>query len=195
MLPKTAKRILDIGGGDGETLIQAGAKCSADFMALLDLSESCIERAKSKVNFACVLNVETQPLPESLRELDVILCLDILEHLNDPWNFVRSLVDRLSPSGCIIASIPNVRHYSVVLPLLLFGQWTYREAGLMDRTHLRFFVRKTAAQLMAPEGLRVDRLIPKIYPFPARTSILDILSFGMLRDFLAPQYLIRSVRA
>ena len=71
---------------------------------------------------------------------DLIMCLDVLEHLVDPWKTLSRLADHLKPGGTVIASIPNVRHARNLLSLLFMGKWEYKEQRLLDKTHLRVFI-------------------------------------------------------
>src|SRR5262249_50822429 len=71
-------------------------------------------------------------------EVDVLVYGDVLEHLADPWALLRQQVPWLRPGGLVLACVPNVQHWSVLAELLR-GRWRYRDEGLLDRTHLRFF--------------------------------------------------------
>ena len=85
---------------------------------------------------------------------DVVLCGDILEHLRDPLGALRSAVRKLKPDGYVVTSLPNVAHGDVRM-LLLGGAFRYREVGLLDRTHLRFFTLETIRELLRDAGLLV----------------------------------------
>ena len=65
----------------------------------------------------------------------------------------------LTQQGAIVASIPNVRHRSVVWPLLRNARWDYEATGLLDRTHLRFFTRETMAEMFMNLGWEVDSVV------------------------------------
>lgn len=85
---------------------------------------------------------------------DAILFADVLEHLAAPLDVLRSYLDFLTPAGSVIVSIPNVGLWSVRLGLLV-GRWEYADTGVLDRTHLRFFTRTSAKQMLAEAGLTV----------------------------------------
>ena len=74
---------------------------------------------------------------------DLILILDTLEHLLTPWNFLKKIKSKLSDNGSIVISIPNIRHYSIIINLFIKGEWEYEESGILDNTHLRFFTKKS----------------------------------------------------
>ena len=70
--------------------------------------------------------------------MDCLVFGDVLEHLVDPWAVLARLARLVCDGGQILACIPNVQHYSVIVSLLR-GKWDYQDEGLLDRTHLRFF--------------------------------------------------------
>lgn len=90
------------------------------------------------------------------RRYDAVLALDVLEHLADPLPVLRAAAGQLRDGGQVLASIPNVAHWSLRKELLL-GRWDYRDSGLMDRTHLRFFTRRTVRELFAAAGLEITQ--------------------------------------
>jgi SAM-dependent methyltransferase len=85
------------------------------------------------------------------REFDVLLLMDVLEHLVDPWTALRGLRERLRPDGRALISLPNVACWTV-RNALLRGRWEYTRDGLLDRTHLRFFTFDTARVLIRDSG-------------------------------------------
>ncbi|MDA8148217.1 MAG: class I SAM-dependent methyltransferase [Actinomycetota bacterium] len=77
---------------------------------------------------------------------------DVLEHLRDPLAALRRAVGHVAPGGMVVISLPNIAHGDVRMALLR-GAFPYRETGLLDRTHLRFFTRETMRELCAEAGL------------------------------------------
>jgi len=191
-LPSAADRICEIGCGAGATLVNMKSRYEASFVAGFDIHELSIATARGRLDRAEVLDVEAAPLPSYVENIDLMLCLDVLEHLRDPWAVVAALHARLAPGGSIVASIPNIRHYSVSAGLLFQGKWDLADAGLLDRTHLRFFVRKTAIALMASSGLRVDAVGRTFRR--RRDSAAAKFSGGLLSDVCALQYIIRATK-
>ena len=94
---------------------------------------------------------------------DRILFLDILEHLPGPEVLLRDAAQLLRPNGKVLVSVPNVANFSVRLALLL-GRFNYAERGILDRTHLRFFTRKTARQLAKEGGYEIIREQMSVVP-------------------------------
>jgi 2-polyprenyl-3-methyl-5-hydroxy-6-metoxy-1,4-benzoquinol methylase len=115
----------------------------------------------------------------------------VLEHMVDPWTMVKRLTALLAPGGRLIVSVPNVRNYRFIIGLITRGDFRYRDFGLLDRTHLRFFVKDTAAELATCGGLTLVSAasIQTFKPHEPR-GILNALTFGRLEGFLAKQWLI-----
>lgn len=88
---------------------------------------------------------------------DRILAADVLEHLRDPLACARQLRGLLAPGGRLVVSVPSIAH-SGVLAALLLGDFSYRETGLMDRTHIHFFTASTLCHLLNQAGFDVDHM-------------------------------------
>ena len=149
-----------------------------------------LDRAASNVDILYSCNIEGAVLPIEPHSINLILCLDVLEHLVNPEKVISYLHTLLAPGGIIIASIPNVRHYSVVFPLVFKNEWEYKNAGVLDSTHLRFFVKKTAIDLMESSGLKLEDLVHSGL-FTKKQKILSAITFGAIRSFCTLQYLIK----
>lgn len=94
-------------------------------------------------------------LPE--KSYHVVICGDVLEHTVDPLSALRKLKAYAAPDAAFIISLPNVAHIAIRLMLLL-GFFPRMERGTLDKTHLHFFTRKTARQMIEQAGLRVERI-------------------------------------
>ena len=132
----------------------------------VELSAEVAQRARARLDQVLVANVETT-LPSALglgaQEFDLLVALDVLEHLVDPWETLARWVELLKPGGHVIVSLPNIQNIEIIRGLAA-GKWEYAEAGLLDVTHLRFFTRQGIEQLIAGAGLRVvrtDSVIPQ----------------------------------
>jgi len=191
LLPARMDRVLEIGCGTGATLgaLRAAGRCSRTMG--IELVEAAAHEAERHVDEVRVGDIEAADLIPERGSFDAILCLDVLEHLVDPWRAVRRLGDALRPGGVLVASIPNVRNIRVVGPLVLFGTWKYTDQGQLDRTHLRFFTRASAIELVGCGGLAVDRVETVI---GRRGKWINRLTLGAFRRFFDFQYLVRGVK-
>jgi 2-polyprenyl-3-methyl-5-hydroxy-6-metoxy-1,4-benzoquinol methylase len=97
------------------------------------------------------------------RMFDAILLLDVLEHLQRPENLLRECLPLLRPDGLLLISVPNIANITVRL-MLLMGRFEYAERGLLDRTHLRFFTRRSARRLLTENGYEILRQKMTVIP-------------------------------
>jgi len=193
LLPPSCDRILEIGLGTGGTIEAIGKLKPVTFCAGVELNPDVAALARPRVNEVIVGDIERLDLPDHWTDFDVILCLDVLEHLVDPWSVVGALHKRLKPGGAIIASLPNVNFRKVVFPLLLLGKWELQDAGVLDRTHLRFFVRETSAQLMTSSGLQLDRIEAGGMPQGGKWWWFNRITGALFERFIAQQTIVRVV--
>jgi SAM-dependent methyltransferase len=104
---------------------------------------------------------------------DAIVSADVIEHLKDPLGALRRLLPFLKPDGRVVISIPNIAHSSVRLALLQ-GRFEYRDWGLLDSTHLRFFTRQTFERTLTDAGLELVELRPHELPAAATEIEFDL---------------------
>jgi 2-polyprenyl-3-methyl-5-hydroxy-6-metoxy-1,4-benzoquinol methylase len=195
LLPARCERVLEVGCGQGDTLIWIKKTQSVcQWIGGVELFAQSAAVAKQHLDWFSAGNIELLELPIEKQSLDVILCLDVLEHLVDPWRVVARLHEYLKPGGVIIASIPNVRYFKVSLGLFFKGTWRYEQEGILDRTHLRFFTKQTAIELMQSSGLQCDAVIGKGVERGRKAYLPNLLTLGLLRPFFEFQYLIRVVK-
>lgn len=189
LLPQQCGRVLEIGCGSGATLGWLRQDQRASYTVGVEIAEAAAQSARVHADEVHCLDFERAELTTKNGKFDVILCLDVLEHMVNPWLVVDRLVSQyLAPGGTLIVSLPNVRHYSVVLPLLLQGRWDYQDAGLLDRTHLRFFTRDTAISLLSHPRLGPVRCVGVGFEWPSRKGIFNTLTAGIFQELLTYQY-------
>jgi 2-polyprenyl-3-methyl-5-hydroxy-6-metoxy-1,4-benzoquinol methylase len=120
------------------------------------IESSAEAAAVARTRISEVIHADLQHHPLTGRRFDVIIFADVLEHLAWPIGVLRSYLDLLKDGGSLIVSLPNVGLWSVRLNLLL-GRFHYEETGVLDRTHLRFFTRRTAREMIESMGLEIAR--------------------------------------
>lgn len=123
----------------------------------IEIDKKIAKLAEEYCDQVVVCNLED---PEVLRDnlkgqsFDVIICLDVLEHLVRPDIFLVFLKQFLSPGGKLIVSVPNIARLEYRLSML-FGKFEYEDAGILCRSHLRFFTRHTAKALLSDAGYKI----------------------------------------
>ena len=194
LIPDVVSKVLDIGCGAGNTLAWIKSLRNCVWVGGVELSSDAAMQARQKLDEVYVGNIEIMDLPIAKGSLDLILCLDVLEHLVDPWSTVFRLQELLKPGGALIASIPNIRYYAVLFPLLFSQKWEYRDEGILDRTHLRFFVKETALQLITSSGLLIDMIFVTGLGKSRKSQIVNSMIPSVFRSLFEKQYLIRGVK-
>lgn len=188
-------RLLDIGGGTGATALQLKQMGKAVEVGVLD---RVVQSDTPGLDFTSNANLddaaEVETFLAAAGPFDTILLLDVLEHLIDPWALVDHCAQHVAPGGVLIASVPNIRYHKVVRDLLLRGQWDYVDSGILDRTHLRFFVKETAIALLNRPGLTIDR-VEKAPIGSRKWRLFNTLTLGIFRDFFTLQYFIVARKA
>lgn len=190
VLPDYAEQVLEIGCGSGATLAWMKAQGLAGHTTGIELAPQMAEQAGQNVDSLIIGDAEA--LLDDIAcdpVFDLVLCLDVLEHFVDPWRMIEKISRALKQGGLVVASIPNVRHFSVLGPLLFKGRWDYEEAGILDHTHLRFFTKASAASLLQTNDLDVIAVVPNIQ-HGSKSYWAKKLSFGLLADFCTVQYLV-----
>ncbi|AFY28568.1 methyltransferase domain-containing protein [Cyanobium gracile] len=99
---------------------------------------------------------------------------DSLEHLKNPWSLLRRIRQNLKPEDSIIACIPNAQHWSVIARLAS-GNFQYEDEGLMDRTHLRWFTKRTIIDLFEKTGYSIELIYPRIFENPSENQYLPFI--------------------
>ncbi len=191
LVPPAAQRVLDMGCGTGR-LGEALKKRANREVVGIELNEEAARVAGAVLDRVICAPVESVVAEKLDPPYDCIIFGDILEHLVAPWAILRRFTDFLSPQGRIVASVPNVAHWSIIAGLTR-GRWEYQERGLLDRTHLRFFTRRSLVDLFAQADLVIERWernyrlreTDRRWPRLARW-----LGRGLLRDLLTYQFLV-----
>ena len=192
LIPAGTRKILEIGcaaGGTGRALKELGF----EEVVGVELREDVARMAQASYDRIIAGDVEKMQLPYEEGHFDCILYGDVLEHLIDPWRLLREHNLLLGPGGAIICSIPNVRHYKNIKKLLIRGEWEYRDRGILDRTHLRFFTIKSIRAMVEDAGFEITTMIKR----PSGVKWLKWLNRALrnsLIDHLVLQYVFVAVK-
>lgn len=149
-------RLLEVGCGAGGTLAHIRQLRPQAWLAGVEVMDLA-DNAYVQLDQFERLDLEAQTPAVAPGSLDVLMCLDVLEHLREPGEVLRRLGRLLKPDGRLIVSLPNIQYIKVSLPLL-FGRFDYVDEGVLDRTHLRFFTRRSALRLLDDSGFAVERV-------------------------------------
>jgi SAM-dependent methyltransferase len=156
------RRLLDVGAADG--LLARHLTARGWRVTALERDPVAAAAAAAHCEAAVVVDVDRE-IPALTARFDAVVCADVLEHLADPLRALRGLADTLAPGGHVVISMPNVAHLWMRLSLLA-GRWHYADRGILDRTHLRFFTRRTLEALVREAGLAPVRWTATPVPLP-----------------------------
>ncbi|MFH4967609.1 class I SAM-dependent methyltransferase [Gaetbulibacter sp. M240] len=153
-LPINAKYILDVGCGNGAFAKVIKEKNKAEVWGI-EYMKGPGEEAKTQLDKVFIGKCEDfiGDLPDGY--FDAIYFNDVLEHLVDPYEVLKQMKPKLQKEGVIISSLPNVRHYNTFKRVLFQKDWRYEDYGVMDRTHLRFFTKKSIRRMYEELGYKV----------------------------------------
>jgi len=159
------KRVLDIGCATGylaRALVAQGCTVSG-----VEYEADAAEQARPTLDRLLVGDLEELDLVEFFGrdQFDALVFGDVLEHLRDPLSVLRKARPLLARGGCVVISVPNIAHGAARLALLK-GRWEYRQLGLLDTTHLRFFTLASLREMLREAGLaavEVRRTIADIF--------------------------------
>ncbi|MBE2315433.1 class I SAM-dependent methyltransferase [Solirubrobacter sp. CPCC 204708] len=175
-VPTSARRVLDLGCATGTTGAALKQRQAAHVTGI-EIEPEYAREAASRLDAVIEGDVATATVNGPF---DALIAADILEHLVDPWATLRRYAELLEPGATVVVSLPNVNHWSTFAHLAR-GRWPRRPEGIFDATHLRWFTRRDALDLVRQAGLqphtvvrrrwlltrgsRLDRLAPPITPF------------------------------
>ena len=203
MIPTNSKLILEVGCSSGalaREYKEINPNCS---YRGVEIEESYAELARKYCDEVLLGDIELFDESFWLENSNVNCWIfaDVLEHLKDPWRCLGKIHSVLPMGGSVIACIPNIQHWSILVKLSL-GNFRYEEMGLLDKTHLRWFTRKTIIELFESTGFKVTELIPRIFDEPQRDNFLGIIqrmasraggdASEALKDALPLQYLVKA---
>jgi 2-polyprenyl-3-methyl-5-hydroxy-6-metoxy-1,4-benzoquinol methylase len=177
--------LLDLGAAGGEL----GASLRGEFERTIgfEYNVDCVSTLRGCFDQAVIADLEkVKRLPSNA---DAIVLADVLEHLRNPAAALQLVRQALAPGGRVFISVPNIANITVRLGLL-FGIFEYRDRGILDHTHLRFYTKRTIRrevenagfEILAVRGSSVPiRLIVGRYTPEAILRIGEYLLSGLTR--------------
>lgn len=180
-----SKAVLDVGCATGYLAQHLATRDCA--VTGLEVDPDMAAQAREHIDHVVVADLNASSIADHFPagSFDVIVFADVLEHVLEPARVLREALPLLAPGGRVVISIPNVSHGSLRLALLQ-GRWDYTDTGLLDRTHLWFYTRKSLLALVAEAGLAVEQL---------RATVVDPLVAPVKIDVSAlPRTVIEWVR-
>jgi 2-polyprenyl-3-methyl-5-hydroxy-6-metoxy-1,4-benzoquinol methylase len=160
MVPLAARHILDVGcsnGALGRSLLAGRADRS---VCGIEFDPAFASEAAKHLDYVVTADLNMLDFDTALadRRFDCIIFADVLEHLIEPRRCLEQAIRFLQPGGCVVVSVPNIRHLSALWAIFLGGRFPQRDRGIFDRTHMRWFTITDAHALLSDCGLQVSAL-------------------------------------
>lgn len=191
-IAEDTKRILDVGCADGGLTV--ALRQSGIEVVGLEKDETACTKARERLNQVFPADIENFNLPYPKGYFDCILYADVLEHLTEPLTLLKKQRDYLNEDGYVVASVPNIRYYKVIIRLVIGGSWDYSDGGILDKSHIRFFTLVNIIELFDKAGYEITDIRRNIVA--ARGfGLLNFLLFSTLNNFLTYQYYIKAKKA
>jgi len=162
-------RVLEIGPGEGVigNWLKNEKDCHVAGVEFVSEAARAISQTFDAVIEGSIEDPSVQSQIDVLPRFDAVIFADVLEHLVNPWNVLRVTRRWLSPQGRVLISVPNIAHWIARFNLLR-GNWDYTDGFLMDKTHLRWFTRRTAQEMAHTSGYVVEECAAIFKPRFAR---------------------------
>lgn len=156
----TASRVIELGCSSGATGEQIKAIVGATQYVGVERFKEAAERASGRLDRVCVADLDAaHPVDLGFDDepFDLLVTLDVLEHLYDPWSVLAEWGGLIAPGGRLVASIPNIQNIAVIARLA-DGFFDYESEGLLDSTHIRFFTGRSIENLLDGAGFAVEEV-------------------------------------
>ena len=144
-------KVLELGCGAGATLAYIRAEYPNASVYGVEIVGTVAKIAASVGDVICA-DVEKMDFPFKDEFFDYCIMGDVLEHLHEPKDVLKKLWRHMKKDSRIILSMPNVKHWSVSVPLITKDSFKYEDAGILDRTHLKMYTKKEILSLVKNSG-------------------------------------------
>ena len=186
-VPTSAQRVLELGCADGAFAAAVKSHTGAEVWGI-ELSDAAAQQAATVVDRILVGDAGDRiaELPDAY--FDAIVCNDVLEHLVDPLVILTRLRSKLKPDGVVVASIPNIRYLPALSKIVFRKDFPQDDIGIFDRTHLRFFTRKSIVRMFTAAGFAVHQIKGINAWFGPLAALVVPLSLGYFADGVFLEY-------
>lgn len=162
LIPEGNHAILEIGCGNGATLKALKETNKACEIFGIEINEDFAMNLSQDLDRFFIGDVESIEPPFNEKYFDYIIYGDVLEHMIYPNKILEKYNKLLKDDGFIIASIPNIKFFIVLLRLIFFDEFKYINSGILDQSHLRFFTKKEIKRMFENEILKIIQIKPNL---------------------------------
>lgn len=187
--------VLELGCGMGATLSKIKYLYPNSYVCGIEIVDKVAYYANLLNPVKCA-DVETMEWDYEDNSFDYVIMGDILEHLRDPWSILNKVNKLVKTGGKIIISMPNVLHYSVILPLIIKGEFHYSDAGILDTTHLKMWTKKEIVSLVEDSGFTIENISYSSFTKPTEKEeeiikkLVEISETVKYEEYMAYQWIL-----
>jgi len=176
-LPGKYSQVLEIGCAEGNFATNLKLKCEYwGVEPVIHIAEIASQKLH-KVLLGTFEEVYDQ-LPDNY--FDLIICNDVIEHMTDHNRFLILLKKKMKKDSYIIGSVPNVRSARTLFEILVLKDWHYKNDGVLDKTHFRFFTGKSLRRTFTENGFKIEKF-QGIKDSILRTSLIRRVFFDIMK--------------
>jgi len=180
-IPKGSLKILEVGCGEGIFASSVKKNMKAEVWGV-ELSQEAAKKAEQVIDKVICADFTTVINSLPAHNFDCIVFNDVLEHIPDPFTLLEKIKVLLKENGCIVSSIPNVRYIGNLVELLWKKDWQYKDGGILDITHFRFFTKRSIERMFVNAGYEIVK-IEGINPTKSfKVKLLGWFSLGLFAD-------------
>ncbi|MBE9242841.1 class I SAM-dependent methyltransferase [Synechocystis salina] len=156
-IQNNAKTVLDVGCANGCFSALVKERLGIEVWGI-EINKDAAKIAEKKIDKVIVQDIATAVNQIPKKYFDCIVFNDVLEHLVDPYSILKKVKDNLTDQGVVVSSLPNIRHAPILYDLIINGNWDYQEWGVLDKTHLRFFTKKSIKKMFEEQGYTILKM-------------------------------------
>ena len=187
-IPENYGKVLEIGCGEGKfwNLLKP------EGIEIWGIEPNPAAASKARTRAHKILEGTFEQCLDQLPDayFDLIICNDVIEHMPDHDWFFEQIKQKMTPDARLIGSMPNVRYYQTLRSLIFKKDWPYEDAGVLDRTHLRFFTARSMQRTFREHDFTIEKFAGVNSPgrFKFFILILNILLLGTAMDSKYQQF-------
>jgi len=180
-VPESCHKILEVGCGDGSFSMHLQKKTGNEVWGIEMHAESAEKAAQRLFKVICGEFEEVmKDLPS--RYFDCIVFNDALEHFSFPDKLLLKVKSLLKESGFVVTSLPNFRYVGNLWEIIIKKDFRYKNSGVLDYTHFRFFTQKSIIRMFNETGYKIIKSKGINGTKSTKVKLLNILTFNYFSD-------------